>query len=137
MHGLLEAHRRYEPPSFPYFKPNFEYEGLEFNFVDDDTELAPDLHIIALEGHAPIVLGLMIRLESGTWILPNDSVPLEMNYGPPPLPPRQSGQTYDSLGFLRSVEKIKALQRKYKANILYGHDFNKYPDYKKAPEFYE
>lgn len=136
-HGLVESHRRSQPPSFPYFKPNFEYDGLEFHFVDEDTKLAPDLELIALEGHAPTVLGLLLRMESGVYILPSDAVQLEANFGPPPAPPHPLGQLYDSLGYYRTVDKLAKLQWTERATIIYPHDPEAYKKLKKAPEFYE
>jgi len=135
--GLVESHKSTSVPCFAYNRADFEFEGIDFYFCDEDTELAPGLELITLEGHVPTILGLVVHLESGTYIFPSDAMPLQANYGPPPLPPTLPGQIYDSLGFHRSVEKVKKLQKKYNATIIFPHDYILFPDLKKAPEYYE
>jgi glyoxylase-like metal-dependent hydrolase (beta-lactamase superfamily II) len=136
-YGLVESHKSALVPSWAYLRQDFEFEGLEYEFVDEDIKLAEGLELITLEGHTPCILGLMLHLESGVYIFPSDAIPMEINYGPPPLAPKPSGQTYDSLGFFRTVEKVKRLQKEYNAEIIYSHDFLRYPHLKKAPYFYE
>jgi RNase P/RNase MRP subunit p30 len=47
------------------------------------------------------------------------------------------GLIYDSLGFVDTVEKVRKLQRKYNAKIIFGHDAKQFSELKLAPEFYE
>lgn len=135
--GLVESHKSTSDLCYAYNRLDFDYEGIDYQFCDEDIELAPGLELIALEGHVPTILGMVLHLESGTYIFPSDALPLQANYGPPPMPGVLTGQIYDSLGFYRTVEKVKRLQKKYDATIIYPHDYNLFPGLKKAPEYYE
>jgi len=58
-----------------------------------------------------------------------------MNYGPPVNTP---GLVYDSLGFINSVEKVRKLQKKYNAKVVFGHDYEQFwSETKLSPDFYE
>jgi hypothetical protein len=62
----------------------------------------------------------MVHLRnSGTMIFPMDAVYTEKNYGPPV---KMSGIVYDSVSFIDSIEKIRRLQGKYGAKVMYSHD---------------
>jgi N-acyl homoserine lactone hydrolase len=120
---------------FAYQNHDFDVEGLQWELVDNDLEIAPGLEVIALEGHAPGILGLVVHLkDSGTFICPGDALYSAINYGPPP---RLPGQFYDSLGFHRTVAKVRRLQLKYDARILYPHDLKQFEEeVLKSPQFY-
>jgi N-acyl homoserine lactone hydrolase len=135
MYGLTETHR--SSATFGgggYFKDNFEFDGLNFNFIEEDQNLAPGIDIIALEGHTPGILGLIVHLENETYIFTSDAVYMDKNYGPPVIVP---GIIYDTLGFNRSVTKLNILQRKYNAKLIFPHDPLQYLYLKKAPYFYK
>ena len=44
---------------------------------------------------------------------------------------------YDSLGFQKSVEKLRRLQRKYNARIIFPHDLAQFETLEKCPIFYK
>ncbi len=135
-HGLVESH--YDPAhTSSYTRENFEFPNLKFKLIEGDYELAPDFKLIMFEGHTPSVVGVMLHLESGTYIFPSDSMNMKVNYGPPPFDPISPAQIYDSLGYRRTLAKLEQLQRKYNATIIYPHDSGEYSKLKKAPEFYE
>jgi N-acyl homoserine lactone hydrolase len=135
-HALVESHYDCDHNS-SYIRANFEYPNLKFKLIDGDWELAPDFHLVMFEGHAPSIVGMMLHLESGTYIFPSDAMNIKANYGPPPTPPVAPAQCYDSLGYRRTLAKLEQLQRKYNATIIYPHDGAEYAKLKKAPEFYE
>ena len=76
----------------------------------------------------------MVHLDGGAVILPQDSVYTTEIYGPPA---KMAGLLYDSIAFMNSVEKVRALQKKYNAQIFYAHDEDFFPSLKLAPEYYE
>lgn len=118
-----------------YVRDDFVVDGITYYPVSEDFELAEGVEVITLEGDAPGILGLVLHLEnSGTIIYPSDAVKLKANYGPPVQP---SGVVYDSLGFLRSVEKIRKLEEKYQARILFPHDGDDLENFKLTPEYYD
>lgn len=67
-------------------------------------------------------------------IFPSDAVYTAKNYGPPAIAP---GIVYDSLGFQKSVEKLRRLQRKYNARIIFPHDLAQFETLEKCPTFYK
>ena len=133
-HALQATHIE-QPYRTAYSKYDINVEGIHWQPVTEDFELVPGVEVINLEGHSPGVLGLVIHLEkAGTVICPSDALYSPINYGPPP---RLPGSLYDSLGFFRSVEKIRRLEKKYKAMILYSHNLKQYnEEMLKLPEFY-
>lgn len=135
VYGITETHR--SPETFGgggYLKDNFEFAGLSFNFIEEDQPLAQGLDIITLEGHTPGLLGLVVQLDSGTYIFPSDAVYMSRNYGPPMQLP---GIVYDTLGFERSIKKLYLLQKKYNAKMIFPHDPEQFARLRLAPYFYE
>ena len=134
-YGLLVTHQ--SPEVFAgggYFKQNFEFEGLNFNLVEEDETLAEGIEIVTLEGHTPGILGLVLHLKSGVYIFPSDAVYTARNYGPPEAVP---GIINDTLGFRRSIAKLRKLQKKYNASIIFPHDPQQFKTLKCSPYFYE
>lgn len=134
-YGLVETHR--SDAIFGgggYLKDNFELPGLSFKFIEQDQQLYPGIELITLGGHTPGILGLIVHLDSQTYIFTSDAVYLQENYGPPMVKP---GILYDSLGFERSVKKINRLERKYKARVIFAHDNKQFSTLKTVPEFYK
>ena len=135
--GLVSTHanaRGYAEPCDYYYKENFEVEGAEFRFIEEDTEFLPGVELLLLEGHTPGVLALVLHCEENTYIFPNDTIAAAENYYDPIIKP---GSTYDSLGYMRSVKRIRKLQEKYNAKIIFPHDIFHWQDYKFAPYFYK
>lgn len=117
-----------------YLTADFLVPVKERKYIDEDCELARGVELITLPGHSPCVLGLVAHLENGTYIFPSDAINVRGNYGPPARP---CGQLYDSLGFFKSIEKVRKIAEKYDAKIMYSHDIEVFNEFKKAPEFYE
>jgi hypothetical protein len=44
---------------------------------------------------------------------------------------------YDSVGFFRSVEKVRRLEHKYHARVVFGHDGDVLKEFKLSPEYYD
>ena len=134
-YGLLVTHQSRETfAGGGYFKENFEVPGLEYNLIEEDETLAEGLEIITLEGHTPGILGLAAHLKSGVYIFPSDAVYTARNYGPPEAVP---GIIYDTLGFGRSIAKLRKLQKKYNASLIFPHDPEQFKTLKCCPYFYE
>jgi Zn-dependent hydrolases, including glyoxylases len=102
--------------------------------VTTDFALAPGIEVINVPGHTPGVLGLVIHLQSGTYILPSDAVYTPENYG---LPAKLAGSFYDNLSFIKSIEKIHELEKYYNAKVMFSHDMEVYQTFKFAPDYYE
>ena len=136
MYGLCVTHQSRETfGGGGYFRENFEFKGLAYHLIEEDETLADGLELIALEGHTPGILGLAARLSSGWVIFPSDAVYTAKNYGPPEIFP---GIIYDTLGFGRSVAKLRGLEKKYGgAKIIFPHDPEQFAGLRCCPYFYQ
>ncbi len=118
-----------------YVKNDLDVAIKQYHLVEEDFEIAPGIEVINLPGHTPGLLGVIVHLEKeGTYILPQDCVYTETIYGPPA---KASGLLYDSLSYFKSIEKVRDLQKKHNANVIYAHDNEFFKTLKTAPHFYE
>lgn len=120
-----------------FIKADYEVPVKEYHLISigEDFELLPGIDIITLPGHAANILGMVLHFEKdGTIIIPNDAAAREDVMGPPI---KFSGNTYDSLSFANSVEKVRRLQKKYKAQIFYAHSKTQFATLKHFPDYYE
>ena len=134
VNALRETHQDYDKEDYVFIRENMHVPGIRYDLIHGDQELAEGIEAIELPGHTPAGLGLLVHLERETVIFPSDAVYTAQNYGPPVLPP---GILYDSLGFQRSIEKLRKLQRKYSAKMIFPHDLAQFESLKKCPYFYE
>jgi N-acyl homoserine lactone hydrolase len=117
-----------------YVKADLDIPADKLHFVDADTRFSDGIELISLPGHTPGILGLMVHLKNeGTLIFPSDALYTQENYGPPT---KMSGIMYDSVAFRDSIEKIRALQKRYNAKIMFSHDTPMFKTFKLAPEYY-
>ncbi len=107
----------------------------KYHFLDNkDIEFAPGVELLFTPGHTAGLMALMIHLEKETYIFPVDSLNMALNYGPPV---RLSGVTVDSKSCFESIEKIRELENKYKAKVIFAHDIEQFRTLRLAPEYYE
>jgi N-acyl homoserine lactone hydrolase len=117
-----------------YVKADLDIPADKLHFVDRDIRLSDGIELISLPGHTPGILGLIVHLkDEGTLIFPSDALYTRENYGPPT---KMSGIVYDSVAFRDSIERIRALQKKYDAKIMFSHDLPVFKSFKIAPEYY-
>ncbi len=102
--------------------------------VDEDMTLRPGIELINLPGHVEGLLGLVLHLESETYLFPADCLYMQESYGPPP---RLTGVPYDIRAWMKSINKVRRLEKEYHAKIMYGHDWEFEKTMKLAPEYYE
>lgn len=115
----------------PYFKDNYLMKNLNFILADCDYSPFEGIDLILLKGHTPAVLGMVLHTESGTVIFPSDAIGSQANYQG-----RLPGIIYDSLGFQESLLKVRTLQQKNNAAILFPHDMAQFRTWKTSPYFY-
>lgn len=104
---------------------------------EDELKLVDGVKILNFgSGHAWGMIGLEIELgEIGTIILASDAIYTSDSMGSPLKPP---GILYDSIGWARSVERIKRLAAEKDAQIWFGHDSEQFKGFRKSTEgFYE
>ena len=134
VNALKETHQFYDKEDYVFIKENMHFDGISYQLIEGDQELVEGIEAIELPGHTPAVLGLVVHLENETVIFPSDAVYTAKNYGPPAIAP---GIVYDSLGSQKSVEKLRRLQRKYNARIIFPHDLAQFETLEKCPTFYK
>lgn len=135
MHAMSLIHMSTEPSSHKsYIKKLIETPVKQYHLIENDIDFLPSVEIVTLPGHTPGILGLVLHLENdGTLIFPSDSSYLADNYGPPAKLP---SNIYDSRAYMHSIEKIRRLQKKYNAKIMFSHDMDYFHKMKKIPEYY-
>ena len=104
---------------------------------DDNLKLVEGVRVLNYgSGHAWGLIGLEIESsELGTIILASDAIYTKESMGTPLKPP---GILYDSIGWTKSVEKIKKLADEKNAQIWFGHDGEQFQGFRKSTEgFYE
>jgi len=116
----------------PYFRENYLFGNLDYRLVDRDCELCEGIDLFLLKGHTPAVLGMVLHMEHETVIFPSDAVGSRSNYEG-----RLPGIIYDSLGFKEAVGKLRELQEKEQARIVFPHDMEQFQTFRLAPYFYE
>lgn len=117
-----------------YVKADCDCPAKQYHLVDEDFELTKGVEVICLPGHTPNLLGLVVHLDGGTVILPQDAVYTEEIYGPPA---KMSGFLYDSVAYFKSIEKVRKLQNKYDAKLIPAHDIDFFYTLELAPKYYQ
>lgn len=106
----------------------------QWHYIEDDYELFPGIDVLTLPGHTACVLGLLIHNENQPVLVCSDAINESRNYEYGIQP----SYLFDSLGWVKSIEKVKRLQKKYNARLVFGHDENQfYNELKLAPEYYD
>ncbi|MCQ5130163.1 N-acyl homoserine lactonase family protein [Butyricicoccus faecihominis] len=118
----------------PYWRSIMTAPGIAYHLLEEDTELFPGVKVLLLPGHTPAVGALLLELESGNYLFPNDACSSRINYGPPVHP---TAILYDSLGYEKSVIKLRRIEREHKAKLIYSHDLQADQSYRHFPYFYE
>lgn len=138
VNGLITVHGTSDRSKWGSYVPECMFAPIKNVHpiaIDEDMELLPGIEIITVPGHSWNDLALVLHLEhSGTLIFPADAVYNREIYGPPVKMP---GLCTDNVRFRASVEKIRRLQKKYHAEIMYSHDEEMFQQFKKAPEYYD
>jgi N-acyl homoserine lactone hydrolase len=117
-----------------YVKADVNAPAKRFHLVEEDLEIAEGVRLVNLPGHTPGLLGLLVQLkQDGALLFPQDAVYTRANFGPPA---RFSGIVYDSIAFLKSIEKVRALAAQYQAKVMFSHDMEFFKTLKTAPRYY-
>ncbi|MED0660414.1 MULTISPECIES: AhlS family quorum-quenching N-acyl homoserine lactonase [Bacillus] len=116
-----------------WIKNHLQWKTIGRN--EDQLKLAEDVTLLNFgSGHAWGMLGLHVQLPgTGGIILASDAVYSAENYGPPIKVP---GIIYDSLGYVKAVEKIKRLAKETNSQVWFGHDSQQFQSFIKSTEGY-
>lgn len=102
---------------------------------EDNLEIVKGVKVLNFgSGHVWGMIGLEVETqELGTLILASDAIYTAESMGDILKPP---GILYDSIGWARSVEKIKKLAKEKNAQIWFGHDGNQFEAFRKSTDGY-
>ena len=118
-----------------YFDKYLKDPKLYYVPIDEEMKLADGVTIIPFGScHTSGMLGILVELNEGNFIFPSDVCYSKENYGYPIKP---NGKVYDSIGFIKEIEKLHHLAEKYNAKVMFPHDISEFLTYKKAPYYYE
>ena len=118
---------------------NWEKAKLQWVSVPADVRelpLCPGVTIVNLgPGHSYGMLGLLVELESGNYLLAADAIYSRAHYEPVP---QLSGVVYDEKGYFAAMEFLRQYAEEHHAQILFGHDMKQFQSLKKSTEgFYQ
>lgn len=111
-----------------------DYDGLSFTTVTEDTEIAPGVTLLRTPGHTWGTMSLQVDLaDQGTMIFASDSLYLRESYGPPAI---AAGIVYDTVAWFASVDKIRAIEERTNATVVFGHSADQLTELRLGPDEY-
>ena len=123
-----------------YIRADFDKPGLNWYLLDGFQEDMYDvfgdgsLKIMFTPGHTPGHQSLLVNLEkSGPMLLTGDSAYTEEIMREDVLP----GLVYSPPDEVRTIKRMRNLERVYGVKVITGHDPAAWPRLKHAPEYYE
>lgn len=113
--------------SIAYLADDFDHD-LNWEVVHRDRHtLAEDFELLHLPGHTPGVLGARIDLPDETVLVAGDECYVDANYTDEvPLGP---GLLWSDRDWFESLQWLKELQRRTDADVLYGHDRERFESF--------
>ncbi len=131
LHGEMGGYIKNDIRAWLEKEINWQLVGDE----EEDRELLEGIRILNFgAGHTFGMMGLLVALkDSGNYLLVSDCINTKENYGPPV---RFPGLAYDTIGYQKTVERIRRLEKQYQAKVLFGHDIGQYRQLKFVPEYY-
>lgn len=118
-----------------YLKEEFcNLPGIGYELLSEDIHLAEGLDLFIQRGHTPGVIGMRIETEeNGTFLFCSDACYSPYNFGPPT---RLPGLVMDPEGYKENMEKIREMQKRYGAKMVFAHDCKDFQKWKKSPYMY-
>jgi len=114
--------------------------GVNWNALDASTPemtLYDGVTVLNLgPGHTEGMLGVLIALpDFGAVLLASDACYGSANFGPPTVLPG-APSIYDSVGMLHTIDRLRMLVRRHKAQLWFGHDPEQFAALRKSPDGY-
>ncbi|WP_181782765.1 N-acyl homoserine lactonase family protein [Pseudonocardia pini] len=109
-----------------------DYEGLNWETVSGDVDFLPGVRLIQTPGHTVGCMSMQVDLpDSGSMIFTSDAVYMGDSYGPPAAP---AAIVNNLEQWFSSVEKLRGIQEKTGAQLVFGHDAQQIHELRTAPE---
>ena len=112
---------------------NWEKAAVRWRPVEEkELTLCPGVTVLDLgPGHSYGMLGMLVELECGNFLLVADAVYSRAHYGPPA---QLAGVVQDEEGYFRTIEYIRSYAAAHDATVLYGHDMPQFKSLVKSTE---
>jgi glyoxylase-like metal-dependent hydrolase (beta-lactamase superfamily II) len=109
-----------------------DYEGLDFETVSGDTEFLPGVTLLETPGHTTGCMSMQVDLpDSGTMIFTSDAMYMGDSWGPPSTPAAIVNNLEE---WYSSVEKLRGIQERTDAQMIFGHDADQIHHLRVAPQ---
>lgn len=109
-----------------------DYEDLNFETVSGDTEFLPGVTLLQTPGHTAGCMSMQVDLpDTGTMIFTSDAVYMGDSFGPPTTP---AAIVNNLEQFYQSVEKLREIQQRTDATMVFGHDPEQIHELRTAPK---
>lgn len=97
-----------------------------------ETSLCPGVTILNLgPGHSFGMLGVLVELECGNFLLAADAIYSRAHYEPVA---QLAGVVYDKEGYFDTIEFLRQYAKEHDAQILFGHDMKQFQSLQKSIE---
>lgn len=130
--SILEDPDPEHAAQFWYLRDEIFQPVKSWTYIDHDQELFPGIDVVLLPGHSAGVLGLLIHNENQPVFAVADAINEVRNYNG-----TMPGVSFNSKAWRESVAKVKELEKKYDAQLIFGHDSDQFNELKHAPEYYD
>jgi glyoxylase-like metal-dependent hydrolase (beta-lactamase superfamily II) len=118
---IQKSEMEYAKNPLPVHKPAYDVqlEGINYQLLDGDQEIAPGLQVILTPGHSPGSQAVLVQTAQGLYVIAGDTIPTYENIkvaDDEPFWP--SGLYVDLREYYKSLDRLKNLN----AHILPSHD---------------
>ncbi len=109
-----------------YLRGDFDHD-LNWAVVHlEREERFTDVELLHLPGHTPGVLGLLVHLPTETVLFTSDLIDVDENYRDER--PLGAGLMWNHQAWHESVRRVKDLERRHDATVIYGHDAEQFDE---------
>lgn len=120
-HAYLSA--KSQAGDIAYIAADFDRD-VNWQIVHDDRQLVSGIELLHVPGHSPGLLGAHIERTETDLLIAGDEAFLAENYEDGHK--MGSSLLYDSQAWERSRRKLKDIERRTDATVLYGHDIDQF-----------
>jgi len=133
-----EFARASDSPRFILTRSHWDHTGLRYRLVEGDTTLVPGVDLIDTSGHVPGHQSVLVRLpHTGPVLLAIDAAAMEDDLNRMAHQEDNKGDLNPAAAQASAAKMLELVEREQVRLVVYGHDENRWPALKKAPEFYE
>ena len=117
-----------------YIRDTFDLKDIVFRPVKSDKKIMDDVSLFIQKAHTPGVIGLILSTKAkGTVIATSDSIYTREAYEEGLAPGGPINKTKKE--FFDNLSRVKEMQKKYRAELLFGHDYDQITAWSKEGTF--